>query len=147
MRIHSVHVLSFFQVGSGTNRDRHLSRHMNHTFWHLRKCHFLTAQEESELHKTEISRLLCSGPIFKAPRDPPRRSTFFVSSLRTTWQKLYPFFFFFLSGSRFLLVSWSYCSPICHKKKTVHKTISSFCFRMWLAARIHEGKFVGMAII
>lgn len=86
------------------------------------------------------------APSLRHP-DTPKGSTFFMSSLRATWQDWNDFFFFCL-GSGF---AWCY-DLIIHqnvtRQKTIDKTISPFYLRVWWSAvRMHERKFVGMAII
>ena len=56
---------------------------------------------------------------------------------------------FFISGSKSFLdvMILLFIKMSQEKKKTIHKAISSFYFRVWSADRMQEGKFVGMAII
>lgn len=79
--------------------------------------------------------------------DSPGRYIFFMSFLRMSWQNLNDFVFYFWKQ----VFSWWHDlivhQNVTRKKKTIHKAISSFYFRVWSAARMHEGKFVGMAII
>ena len=110
MRIHWLQVVAFLQVGSGTNRDRHLSGHMNRIFSQLVRKVGCKRSRSPDFHVL--------APSLRCP-DSPGRNIFFMSFLRMSWQNLNDSVFYFWEQ----VFSWCH-DLIVHQNVTRKKKLS-----------------------